>query len=332
MLGLLAMIVGLGAGTAAADPPRPTDYRSEVVSVTPPVDGIEVEVVGGDSFLQIVVEPGIDVVVEGYEGEPYLHVLAGGGIEENQRSPARWLNRNRYATTPLPAEADAHAVPEWKRIGSGHRWAWHDHRTHWMSSVPPMGLHPGDQVLDEVVPLQVDGRAVEVTVVSTWIAPPSKLPWLLAAIGAAGMTVWVALAGQRRVRTLASFAVLVAALALVVGAWQTLSLPAISGPPLTAWALPATALVASAAALIGDVFERWSMFTRHAMLVVAGAQLAVWWFVRRTVLSHPVLPTSAPFWFDRAATAAVAASACVLVVTSIARLAPSGRDAAPRPA
>jgi hypothetical protein len=323
MVGLLVTVFGAGAGTAFADPPRPTDYRSEVVSVTPKTDAIEVRVVGGDSFLELTAEAGVEVVVEGYEGEPYLRILADGGVEENQYSPARWLNDNRYGTTKVPPEADADAAPVWRRVGSGHRWAWHDHRTHWMSSVPPLGLHPGDQVLDEVVPLQVNGRDVEVGVVSTWVGEPSKLPWVLSSVAALVLTVAIALAGGRR--PLAWLALALSALALLVGGWQTLSLPSVVGPPPTAWALPATALVASIAAVVTEAVGRWSVFTRRALVVVAAAQLCVWLFVRRAVLTHPVLPTSAPFWFDRAATAAVGVSACVLVAAAVWRLSP--RDA-----
>jgi hypothetical protein len=316
-VGVLSVLAGLGAGRASADPPAPTDYRSEVVSITPPIDGVEVRVVGGDSFLELVASPGLEVIVFGYDDEPYLRVLADGGIEENQRSPARWLNQNRYATTPVPAEADASAPPVWKRIASGHRWAWHDHRTHWMSSVPPSGHHAGHHVVDSVVPLQVDGRAVEVAVVSTLVADSSRLPWLLAAGGALVVTSFVVRRTGRA--ALAAVASIAAGAALVIGSWQTLSLPTAVGPPLTAWALPATALIAAIAAFGTALFGRWSSFTQLGLTVVAAGQLLVWLVVRRAVFLHPVLPTSAPFWLDRATTAAVGISAAVVALVALRR-------------
>ena len=59
--------------------------------------------VGGDGFLEMAVEPGHEVVVEGYDGEPYLRFRADGTVQENQNSPATYLNRNRYAGAEVPA-------------------------------------------------------------------------------------------------------------------------------------------------------------------------------------------------------------------------------------
>ncbi|MET0663722.1 MAG: hypothetical protein ABWZ42_11380, partial [Ilumatobacteraceae bacterium] len=42
---------------AFADPAGPTDYRSEVVSVDPSTADIGVEIIGGDSFVQLTAQP-----------------------------------------------------------------------------------------------------------------------------------------------------------------------------------------------------------------------------------------------------------------------------------
>jgi hypothetical protein len=325
-VGTAVTIAGLGAGTAAADPPTPTDYRSEVVSVTPATDTIEVRVVGGDSFLELVAEPGVEVIVEGYAGEPYLRVLAGGGVEENQRSPARFLNDDRYAASAVPPEADADAPPEWRRVGDGHRWAWHDHRTHWMASQPPLGLSPGDQVSDGVVTMVVDGVAVDVRVVSVWVAPPRRWPSALLAIGAAVVVALVAASAVRRapdrgpVPAMAFAAIVVSLLALTVGAWQTRSLPAQTGPPITAWALPLTALLAAVGSSIMCRRRRSSSDAAATLIAVAAVQLIVWTLLRRTVITRPVLTTSAPFWFDRSSTALVGGASVVLLAVAVAHL------------
>ena len=71
-----------------ADAAGPTDFRSEVLSVTPATDAITVSIEGGDAFVRVVVEPGHEVIVPGYEGEPYLRISADGTVEENLRSMA----------------------------------------------------------------------------------------------------------------------------------------------------------------------------------------------------------------------------------------------------
>ena len=47
---------------------------------------------------------------EGYDGEPYLRFRADGTVQENQNSPATYLNRNRYAGAEVP-EAIARRRP-----------------------------------------------------------------------------------------------------------------------------------------------------------------------------------------------------------------------------
>ena len=161
-----------------ADPAGPTDYRSEVVSVDPPSDDIDVEIIGGDSFVELTAQPGTDVVVVGYRGEPYLWFRPDGTVWENEKAPTTYQNLSRFGTD-APAAADPEAEPDWHQVASDHRWAWHDHRTHWMQTTRPLGAGPGDQILEAVVPLVVDDADVAVTVASTWQPAPSPLPvWL----------------------------------------------------------------------------------------------------------------------------------------------------------
>ncbi|MCB1001613.1 MAG: hypothetical protein KDB40_20145 [Acidimicrobiales bacterium] len=315
----------LGASPAAADPPRPTDYRSEIVAISPSVPGLEARIIGGDSFIELTTS-GHDVVVLGYDREPYLHFDADGTVRENVRSPARWLNLDRYSESSVPPEADASAPPEWEPVGSGGRYAWHDHRTHWMVEVPPFGLGPGDQILDGVIPLVVDGEAVEISVRSVWMPGPSWVPWLLAAVVAAVAGAIVVAFGARRPRVGLGLVTAAAAMATIVGVWQTRSVPSETGPPITHWALPVSAVVIGVAALVGP----WSAFTRRGAALVVAVQLAVWTVLRLDVLDHAILPTSAPFWLDRVVTAVtgvwavIGAYAAIVAIVRSMYAAPAG--------
>ena len=63
-----------------------------------------------------------------------MHVmLPNGTVEVNQRSPATYLNEDRFGTTPVPASANAEAQPVWKVQDKTDRLRWHDHRMHFMS-------------------------------------------------------------------------------------------------------------------------------------------------------------------------------------------------------
>ncbi len=60
---------------------------------------------------------GEEVVILGYDGEPYLRFTADG-VFRNTRSPATYLNEDRFANVTVPASADPEAPPEWERVSS----------------------------------------------------------------------------------------------------------------------------------------------------------------------------------------------------------------------
>ncbi|MGZ4706813.1 MAG: hypothetical protein ACXWCM_18280, partial [Acidimicrobiales bacterium] len=111
---LLALIGS--AGPASAVTPRPTDYRSTVQSVEPSAP-ISVRVIGGDTLLDLTADPGHEVVVQGYGGEPYLRIEADGTAQVNQRSPAVSLNRTRDATITGSDGASVGDQPDWRTLG-----------------------------------------------------------------------------------------------------------------------------------------------------------------------------------------------------------------------
>ena len=230
-------IIGWGS-PAAADPPGPTNYESRITSITPSVDGIEASIVGGDSFVSLRVLAG-EVVVLGYENEPYLRFKTGGRVEENSLSPAVVLNESRYGAT-VDANADTKAEPVWREVADGGSYVWHDHRIHWMvRSLPPQlrGSSEG-KVFDWEVPLRVDGQPVSIRGELTRSSPPSILPYValtLAAFGAAAMAI-------RRIRwTAAALLALVSVSAFVVSSGDQLSIPPAAGRRLSFITIPALA-------------------------------------------------------------------------------------------
>jgi hypothetical protein len=67
---IAAAVILVPAGVVSADPAVPTDFATEIVGVEPATPSIHVGVVGGDSFVELTVAPGMEVVVLGYWGEP----------------------------------------------------------------------------------------------------------------------------------------------------------------------------------------------------------------------------------------------------------------------
>ncbi len=291
---VVALVLLALPGTANADPAGPTDYQSAILSVEPPTSGIALEVIGGDSFIQLSADPANEVLVSGYFGEPYLRFLPGGEVQENRNSPTTYQNEERYGSD-APDFAVPDAEPDWVTVATDGSFAWHDHRAHWMQPIRPAGKAPGDRIVEQVIPLVVDGVDVDVTVISVWQDEPSMVPAVLgAAIGAiaVGVAFWLSR------RTAAWVAVLVpfAAITTLAGWWQYTSLPAETGPRLVWLLLPSIALVAS---LVGTAVARRSPFTAVAAGLVAASQLVIWAFVKRDGLTAAIVPTDAPQWFER---------------------------------
>jgi hypothetical protein len=284
LAGALSALVVMPAPLAFADPPAPGDVRSTVEGITPVVDGVTAEIVGGDSFLRLRVAPGREVVVAGYEGEPYLRFRPDGVVEVNRRSPASVLNESRFGGDP-GSGTDAEAPPAWDEVASDGSYEWHDHRTHWMAAT-----RPEPPVRTWAVPIRVDGVGAEITGRYRYEAPPNGWPWL---IGITVLAVVAVVAGRRSWRGLC-LAVAASAVALGVYGLALARLPGGTSGVVTSL----LALLALAGA-IGAVTSPAAR--RGPLLAGAGVALVVAAWREVDVLWHSVLTTSWPPALERIA-------------------------------
>lgn len=303
----------IGMPTAAADEARPTNYRSVIDSVGPDLDTVRVEIVGGDSFVQVTAQPGTEVQIPGYDGEPYLRIDADGTVLRNRRSAATYINQERYGTQQrLPESVDSSAAPDWERIGDGGVVAWHDHRVHWMLDTPP---ETSDGVVQQwSVPLTVDDTEVQVS--GRLLIRSDQLPWpALVGLAAAALAAW-----RARTETTRTLLLAVAAAAATVSSvsWFMINPPG-SNPSILPVLLPALALVAALVA------RATPSTARHLVLPLASAALLIGWFVQRIgVLWMPTLPTPLPDVAERVLSAGVGGLAVGVAVAIVLRPYPEG--------
>ena len=187
LLGVLAAALA-AAPNAIADAGSP-NYSSKLISVAPNVKGLTVRVVDGDDAIELRNATGLNVVVPGYENEPYLRFLVNGRVEVNANSPARYLNEERYGGVTVPKTASAKAKPRWELIAQGGKYTWHEHRVHWMSTNRPPKVEASDgskleKVFDWVVPMSVGGERVKASGTLWWV-PTDQLAKADALIAAA---------------------------------------------------------------------------------------------------------------------------------------------------
>src|SRR5215469_12647807 len=137
------------------------NFRSVINKVTPSVSQVNFQVLDYDSYMQLLDQHGHEVMIYGYEGEPYARILKNGTVQVNKRSPALYLNENRFAEVKVPPIANAKAPPLWKTFDHSGTFIWHDHRMHYMSpNVPPQVTDQSKKtkIFNYEIPLRVDGK------------------------------------------------------------------------------------------------------------------------------------------------------------------------------
>jgi hypothetical protein len=130
-----------------------------------------------------------------------------GTVYANERSPATYLNTDRYGRADVPAGADPEAKPEWKEVSTGGRFAWHDHRAHYMSTgTPPQVEDPGERtkVFDYSIPIAVGSERGAIEGTLWWVGPPDDsapiLPFVALGVATLGLVALVIVVRRRRRR------------------------------------------------------------------------------------------------------------------------------------
>jgi hypothetical protein len=332
LLGALTLL-GLAGSPAAADAPRPTDYRSTVVDVDPALPpGGAARVIGGDSLLELVIPRGHTAVVADYPGSgdtspvPYLRFDADGTVRRNTRAVATTANEARYGTSDRTPDPDA--APRWETVATDGRYAWHDHRIHWMSPSEPRAVDDDGRVdlggPDGTwsVPVTVDGRPTVITGELTLEPAPSPVPWALLALASIALAYGACVLGGLWAGAGLGGVVGAAAMATAVATWR--AVPPDAG---ASWVPVAVASVAVVGGLLGAVGPR---AVRLGALAATAAALLGWGLTRWTVLTRAVLPTDLTPGLDRGVTAVAlgvgVGLAVALVVQPTPRRGRAGRD------
>jgi hypothetical protein len=196
---VLLVVAATPAGAHGVGGIRASNYETRVLSVRPTVAGVSIRSVDLGSRLELHNHSGRTVIVEGYDGEPYLRVGATG-VFENTRSPATYLNRDRFGEgTPVPDSADPDAPPRWRMLSSGHNVRWHDHRAHWMGRTEPPAVRraPDETHLIERfdIPAAIGDEVFTIRGDVRWVPGPSPWPLLVGAIALAAVVI---VAARRR--------------------------------------------------------------------------------------------------------------------------------------
>jgi hypothetical protein len=167
LLALAALIPATSAFAHAGNP----DYESVVRGVTPAIPGFSVQVLSGDDRLAVSNRGRSTVTIDGYNREPYVRLAPDGTVAVNLRSPAYYLNQDRFSEGKVPPLADPKAAPDWRVVERSGRYEFHDHRMHWMARTVPT------QVKDRSVRTKIFDWRVPVHAGATTGAISGRLFW-----------------------------------------------------------------------------------------------------------------------------------------------------------
>lgn len=167
---------------------------SELEGVQPPANGLDLEVTGGDRFLVLTNGTSKEVVVKGYDDEPYLRFLPSRVVEVNTRAPSKYANEDRYALRPIPPRANSDATPRWQAVSRDGSYRWFDHRIHLMEKGKPPQVKDEDQrtkIFDWNVPMTVGGEPVKAVGTLEWVPASSSgtSPLLFVGLGALALLI-----------------------------------------------------------------------------------------------------------------------------------------------
>jgi hypothetical protein len=307
-LGLLMVVVAaVPASAHGVGGIQPTNYRTTVAAVTPATRGVVVRSVDLGNRLELQNDTSHDVIVLGYDGEPYLRVGPRGTFE-NVHSPAVYLNRaTNTLPQKLPAAADANAAPAWRKISSSSTARWHDHRAHWMgTSVPPVVARDrGSSHLIQqfTIHLRTDGRSLSARGAVLWEPGPSPWPWVGFALALIIGGVLVARSRRWARYTAIALGVLIVAETMhVLGVWGATTQSQWSDLAQSAYSIGGIVLAAIA---LERLVHRGG-YAAAPLVLCAGLFLAIaGGLADITTLSHSQLPTTIPDSVTRLAVATV---------------------------
>ena len=270
ILGLLSVLPFPAQHMGSGDSVQPRDTVSVIESITPALPaGVAVDIVGSDTFFRVR-SVGHDVMITGYQNEPYMHITTTGDVFVNDGSQTTLINGNRYGNVDTSAFVES-PNPVWRKIATNGTAMWHDHRVHWMSPKRPAPIDTIGTVVEWKVPFSVDGVATTVSG-TLFLREKASVLWWLA--GFVALLCAVVLSVRRRNEFFA-LTFLMSVAGVVVGAMQFVGLP--DGARITPLILMFSAGAAAVAAT--SMFMQWrgnaSQHVAVSLTAGAGATLVI---------------------------------------------------------
>jgi phage shock protein PspC (stress-responsive transcriptional regulator) len=293
-LGILSVLSLFPGHLGSGDSVQARDTVSVVTSVTPGLpSGVKVKIVGGDALFHLQ-SKNHEVMVPGYQDEPYIKITNDNKVFVNDGSTTAFLNGNRYGNVDVSQFKESD-TPQWRLIGTNGTAMWHDHRVHWMSPKQPAAIDMQGTVLDWKVPFTVDGAKIEVAG-TLFLRDKASVLWWLSGVLILCLAIVLSLA-RRSVLFGLLFTISVAG--VVGGIAQYLGLP--NGARVTPLLLmfSSGATVLSAAGLWAGRRRDAPQHTALSLHAGAGTALVICAWLCASQVRAAYVPGIEPMWIAR---------------------------------
>lgn len=311
------------ASPAEAHPLHYGDDASNWVSVVTavrPAGAVRAVIGDGVQRITVSLQGADDVVVDGYDNEPFV-LLRPGGAWVNTRSRTWYAVQGPQVT--VPSTVGDSSAPAWHRVSHTASWSWHDARTHWpgFALPPPVEADPGHRqhVLDWQIALRADGEAGAIAGQLDWVPGPSGGSGAAIATGAFVVILALGLLGRRTSVIGAALGVLIVVDAVHSGGMiagrvgglgnKLAALPGHGGLPLALWLLAITAVV---------LLRRHREFALYAVAMLAALFCFTEALPSLGVLWHSQAVNSLPMTMNRALVAALTGASVATALVAMA--------------
>jgi hypothetical protein len=317
LLAVALALVAPATASAHAGGRIATDFEARVIGLAPRATGVRARVLGGDLKLELTVSGGHEVVVLGLEGEPFLR-FSPDGVAANAASPTAWST----GVVGRPDAVKTASGPAWRRVSSGHTYAWHESRLRPRPSVAGGSATPR-RVAQWSIPLLVDGRRARLAGWEWYATGPPAWPWLAAVLVPLAAAIVAVRYGHRRLHRRIAAALVPVAVGAWLAGWIGILL---DGGASTLVLALAAAYAAVTILLVAAALAAASGNARMAVAGIVGALAAVFTLPEIEAFTRGFVLSALPATAARAAAIVSFTAGLALVAAAVPAMADILRD------
>lgn len=153
---------------------EPTNSKAVITSIVPESSSFKAESIENGERFRVTRTSNKNVIVLGVDGEPYILIDSRGSFI-NSKSATHLINKSSSSDYDgkvskedfSKTSSDPNQIPDWQKFSNSQSHSWHDHRAHYMGTVPSNVKDLGSSTLE----LKIDDKLYVVNI--SFVASPN---------------------------------------------------------------------------------------------------------------------------------------------------------------